>query len=59
MQYQKLGNTNINASVITLGTWGIGGAGWGKTDYEQCEKAVNKAIELDFWDMSLGVIDKI
>ena len=46
MQYQKLGNTNINASVITLGTWGIGGAGWGKTDYEQCEKAVNKAIEL-------------
>ena len=25
MRYQKLGNTDIDVSVITLGTWGLGG----------------------------------
>ena len=25
MKYQKLGKTDLNASVISFGTWGIGG----------------------------------
>ena len=25
MKYQKLGNTNIDVSVVSLGTWGLGG----------------------------------
>ena len=25
MRYQKLGNTDIDVSVIALGTWGLGG----------------------------------
>lgn len=37
--------TGLNVSSISLGTWGIGGAGWGDTDYGQCEKAVKVMLE--------------
>ena len=34
MRYQKLGNTDIDVSVIALGTWGLGGGSvW--TDRQQ------------------------
>lgn len=36
----------MNISAISLGTWGIGGSGWGNTDYSQCEKAVKTMLEL-------------
>lgn len=40
MKYRMFGNTGLKVSAISLGTWGIGGAGWGNTDYKQCEEAV-------------------
>ena len=46
MRYKKLGHTKMNISAISLGTWGIGGSGWGNTDYSQCEKAVKTMLEL-------------
>ena len=45
MEYNKFGMTGLNVSSISLGTWGIGGAGWGDTDYGQCEKAVMAMLE--------------
>jgi len=29
MRYAKFGSTDMVVSEIALGTWGIGGAGWG------------------------------
>ena len=34
MYFRKLGNSDLNMSVITLGTWGMGGDFWGKVDDE-------------------------
>lgn len=45
MRYKELGKTGLRVSEISLGTWGIGGAGWGNTDYGECEKAVRSMLE--------------
>ena len=45
MKYRKFGNTGLEVSAISLGTWGIGGAGWGNTDYKQCEEAVMAMLD--------------
>ncbi len=31
MKYQNLGKTDLNASVVAMGAWGIGGAPSGPT----------------------------
>ena len=49
MRYQKLGKTDLNASVIAFGTWGLGGGSvWSdKTvDVRQTERLLDKALEL-------------
>ncbi|MEK3890127.1 aldo/keto reductase [Bacillus sp. FSL K6-3431] len=43
MKYRKLGNTGINVSEVSFGTWAIGGA-WGKTNDQESLKALNYAI---------------
>ena len=45
MQTQKLGNTDINASVLVLGTWAIGGSEWGGTDEVMSISAIQAAID--------------
>lgn len=35
MYFRKLGKSDLNLSVITLGTWGMGGDFWGKVDDAQ------------------------
>ena len=45
MQTQKLGNTDINASVLVLGTWAIGGSEWGGTDEIMSISAIQAAID--------------
>ncbi|MDO4313253.1 MAG: aldo/keto reductase [Eubacteriales bacterium] len=45
MRYKIFGNTGLKVSEISLGTWGIGGAGWGHTDHKQCEEAVRAMLE--------------
>lgn len=46
MKKREIGNTGIEASVISLGTWSMGGdAQWGATDDELSLRAVRTAIE--------------
>jgi aryl-alcohol dehydrogenase-like predicted oxidoreductase len=52
MRYIKLGKTDIDVSVIGLGTWAIGGWMWGGTSESDSIKAINAAI-----DMEINLID--
>ena len=44
MKYKEFGSTGEKLSAISLGSWGIGGAGWGETDEGQCEAAIREMI---------------
>ncbi len=46
MEYRKLGQSEVNISEVTLGTWAIGGWMWGGTDREDSIAAIRKAVEL-------------
>ena len=49
MKYRKLGSTDLECSVIGLGTWGMGGVGWarsGKANDEVSVSVIRRAIEL-------------
>ncbi len=50
MQTRKLGNSELNLTVIGFGTWAIGGGdwayGWGAQDDKQSVAAIQKAVEL-------------
>lgn len=52
MKYKKFGNTGENLSAISLGSWGIGGAGWGGINEQQSKEAV-----LQMLDCGVNVID--
>ena len=43
MEYRKLGNTELNCSVITFGAWAIGGWKWGGTDRKEAIRAIQAA----------------
>lgn len=45
MQYRPLGQSGIEASVVGLGAWAIGGWGWGGTDESDAIDAINTAID--------------
>ena len=45
MQYKKLGNSGIEASVIALGTWVMGGWMWGGTDENESISAIHASID--------------
>ena len=45
MQKIKLGNTDINTSILVLGTWAIGGSEWGGTNETQSINAIKTAID--------------
>lgn len=45
MQYRKLGQSGIDASVIGLGTWAVGGWAWGGTDEKLAIEAIQSSIE--------------
>ena len=32
MRYKKFGKTGLDVSVLTTGTWAIGGANWGEVN---------------------------
>ena len=53
MRYTKIGKTDINASVIALGTWGMAGdSNWGPCDDEQSIRIIHQAM-----DMGINLID--
>jgi aryl-alcohol dehydrogenase-like predicted oxidoreductase len=45
MQMRKLGPSGIDASVVALGTWAIGGWMWGGTDRSESIGAIQAAID--------------
>ncbi len=45
MQYRNLGNSDLNASVIGLGCWVMGGWMWGGAEEEDAIKAVHAALD--------------
>ena len=42
---KPIGDSGIEASVIALGTWAIGGDGWGKTDKAEAIEAIHASID--------------
>ena len=52
MQYRPLGQSQIQASVIGLGTWAIGGWAWGGTDEAKAIEAIQASL-----DKGINLID--
>lgn len=45
MRYKLFGNTGMNVSELSLGTWGIGGAGWDAAEESARLDAIRAAVE--------------
>ncbi len=45
MEYRKLGETDVEVSVITFGAWAIGGWMWGGADRQDAVKAIRAAYD--------------
>ena len=45
MQYRKLGETDLTASVITFGAWAAGGWMWGKTERNDAISAIRASYD--------------
>ncbi len=45
MRYKSLGQSGIEASVVGLGTWAIGGWWWGGNDERESVRAIQAAID--------------
>jgi aryl-alcohol dehydrogenase-like predicted oxidoreductase len=52
MEYRRLGKSELNVSVVGIGTWPIGGSFWGPSDDTQAVAAIQKAI-----DSGINLID--
>ncbi len=52
MRYTKLGQTDLNVSAATVGTWAIGGAGWGDVNKDDSIKAIHAML-----DQGVNIID--
>jgi methylglyoxal reductase len=46
MRYREIGNSGIQASIIGLGTWAVGGGSWwGETDDAESVRTIHTAID--------------
>jgi aryl-alcohol dehydrogenase-like predicted oxidoreductase len=45
MQYRKIGNTDLELSVITFGAWAAGGWMWGGTERSEAVEAIRKSYD--------------
>ena len=45
MLYRTLGASGIEASVVGLGTWAIGGWMWGGVEEKEAERAIRTALD--------------
>jgi aryl-alcohol dehydrogenase-like predicted oxidoreductase len=52
MEYRQIGQSELKASVVSLGTWVFGGECWGEADDTESIKAVNAAL-----DAGINLID--
>ena len=46
MQFRKLGNSDLNVSVITFGAWAAGGWMWGGTERSEAIKAIQASYDV-------------
>lgn len=65
MRYKKLGNTDLHISEITIGTWAMGGLGYGSIERQDCIDAIQAMIESGVnhidtaWIYGLGHSDEV
>lgn len=45
MEYRKLGNSDLNVSIVTFGAWAAGGWMWGGTERSEAVKAIRAGFE--------------
>ncbi|MGN0478137.1 MAG: aldo/keto reductase, partial [Hominenteromicrobium sp.] len=45
MRYKVLGKTGLSVSVATVGTWAIGGSGWGAVDRNDSIRAIRSMLD--------------
>jgi len=45
MEYRKLGNSDLNVSVVTFGAWAAGGWMWGGADRTEAVKAIQAGFD--------------
>ncbi|MCF0039727.1 aldo/keto reductase [Dyadobacter fanqingshengii] len=45
MEYRKLGDSDLNLSVITYGSFAIGGTMWGGTEKKEAQEAVRASLD--------------
>ena len=58
MRYRQLGNSDLNVSVVGIGTWGMSGQGWESShtsDDEQSIATIRAAVDagINFIDTAL------
>jgi len=46
MQYRKIGNSNLELSVITFGAWAAGGWMWGGTERKEAIRAIRESYHV-------------
>jgi aryl-alcohol dehydrogenase-like predicted oxidoreductase len=46
MRYKKFGKSGISVSEVAIGTWGVGGHGWGGSDKAACISAMHTMLDL-------------
>ena len=46
MEYRKLGNSELEVSVVTFGAWAVGGWMWGGTEHRESVNAIRAAYDL-------------
>lgn len=61
MRYSKLGSTDMSVSALTVGTWAIGGAGWGDVDRKESIAAIKEMINngVNFIDTAIVYNDSV
>ncbi|MCB6202348.1 aldo/keto reductase [Extibacter muris] len=65
MRYKKLGKSGVDVSVMTIGTWAMGGLGYGSVERKDCIEAVHAMVDngvnhIDTaWVYGLGESDKV
>lgn len=65
MRYKKMGKSNLDVSTLTIGTWAMGGLGYGSVEKKECVEAIHAMIDegvnhIDTaWIYGLGASDKV
>jgi len=56
MEYRRLGNSDLNVSVITFGAWAAGGWMWGGSDRNEAVKAIRAGYNLGMTSIDTAAI---